>query len=74
MADHDSLPDAPADAPIRSGTPANPSSAPSAPRLSENGRVTALEREARRAAALRENLKRRKAWARGVAAGKSEPS
>ncbi len=49
--------------------PSPPSKQPS---LTEAGRAAAAERERRRAAALRENLKRRKAWTRGVAAAEKD--
>jgi hypothetical protein len=42
------------------------------PRLSEGGRRAALEREARRARALRLNLRKRKAQARERSAGDLE--
>ena len=43
------------------------------PTLSERGRSTAEAREARRAAALRENLRRRKAQARARASQEAAP-
>ncbi len=42
------------------------------PRLSEDGRARAAEREERRARALRDNLKKRKAQRRGRAAAPAE--